>query len=282
MEFKLLSEVNYEIENGNYVNLPHDLLEKLNSASKELPYFFEICTQSFLRSYVGVKQFTSDKDTIQLPSWLSNNLGIDGNQIITTKLIENVPKGKYVKLRPESEDFFDIPDYESCLETKLSEFPLLYQGQIIQLDIFDKKYDIRVEEIDQDWENFNFEKGTNCLELNVIDVINTDINVDINNIFLRKKLEEQALAEQKRIEEERIRREKEMQERALQKAKLESKEEPKTVFQGEGRKLDGHGGNKLSEKEMREARMKFFRSKMNNTTTDLSKVDEKVDKNVDV
>ena len=58
------------------------------------------------------------------------NLGIDGNQILTIKLIENAPKGKYVKLRPESEDFFNIPDYESCLETKLSDFPLLYQSQI--------------------------------------------------------------------------------------------------------------------------------------------------------
>ena len=282
MEFKLLSEVNYEMENGNYVNLPHDLLEKLNSESKELPYFFEICTQSFLKSYVGVKQFTADKDTIQLPLWLSNSIGIEGNQIVTITLIENVPKGKYVKLRPESEDFFNVPDYESCLETKLSDFPLLYQSQIIQLDIFDKKYDIKVEEIEQDWEKFNFEKGTMSLELNVIDVINTDINVDINNMFLRKRLEEQALAEQKRIEEERIRREKEMQERVLQKAKQEKVEEPKKSFQGEGRRLEGYDNPRLSDQEVREARMRFFRNKMNNTTTDSPKVEKKLDKNVDV
>ena len=110
-------EVNYNIENGNVVNLPHDVLEKLNNKSKDLPYYFELCTQSFLKSYVRVLEFTADKDTIQLPLWLNEQLSIEENQIITAKLIENVPKRKYIKLRLESEDFFDILKYESCLET---------------------------------------------------------------------------------------------------------------------------------------------------------------------
>ena len=44
MNFKLLSEVNFDIENGNSVDLPHDVLEKLSSESKDLPYFFELKT----------------------------------------------------------------------------------------------------------------------------------------------------------------------------------------------------------------------------------------------
>ena len=103
-------------------------------------------------------------------------------------MIENVPKGKYVKLRPDSEDFFEIPEYESCLETKLSDFPLLYQGQKIEINLFDKNYLITVEEIEHDWENFDFEKGTSSLEKNVINVIDTDLAVDISNIFLKKRL----------------------------------------------------------------------------------------------
>ena len=266
MDFKLLSEVNYKIEHGNSVDLPHDVLEKLNSESKELPYFFEICTQSSLKSYVGVREFTADKDTIQIPLWLSNQLGLEGNQIINVTLLENVPKGKYIKLRPETEDFFEIPEYEACLETQLSKFPLLYQGQIIAVEIFDKSYDIKVEEIEHDWENFNFENGTSCLELNVINVINTDINVDINNIFLKKRLEEQ-----KRIEEERIAEEKRInEERKLQKAIVEAPVDttPKS-FQGKGNRLSDTSNNKISMADVRAARLRFYKNKEDNNDLDV-------------
>lgn len=270
MNFNLLSEVNYNIETGNSVNLPHDVLEKLSSESKELPYFFEICTQSSLKSYVGVREFTADKDTIQIPLWLTNQLGLEGNQIITVTLLENVPKGKYVKLRPETENFFDVPEYESCLETKLSKFPLLYQGQTIDVEIFDKNYSIKIEEIEHDWENFDFEKGTSSLELNVINVINTDINVDINNIFLRKKLEEQKkLEEIKRIEEERIakEREKQIRERELQTARVNLPEDNSSKsFQGEGNKLSDVSSNNMSKASVREARLKFYQK--DNKTND--------------
>ena len=70
-------QVNYNIENGNVVNLPDDVLEKLNNKSKDLPYYFELCTQLFLKSYVRVLEFTSDKDTIQLPLWLNEQLSIE-------------------------------------------------------------------------------------------------------------------------------------------------------------------------------------------------------------
>tara|TARA_A100001015_G_C14876343_1_gene666494 strand:- start:44 stop:850 length:807 start_codon:yes stop_codon:yes gene_type:complete len=255
MNFKLLSEVNYNIETGNSVNLPHDVLEKLSSESKELPYFFEICTQSSLKSYVGVREFTADKDTIQIPLWLTNQLGLEGNQIITVTLLENVPKGKYVKIRPETENFFDVPEYESCLETQLSKFPLLYQGQTIDVEIFDKNYSIKIEEIEHDWQKFDFEKGTSSLELNVINVINTDINVDINNIFLRKKLEEQKkLEEIKRIEEERIAKERELQTTLVD---LPVDNSSKS-FQGEGNKLSDISSNNMSKASVREARLKFY------------------------
>ena len=145
MSFNLLSEKNYNLTNGNNVNLPNSVLEEINNKGKEPPYFFEIKTESSLKSYVGVREFTSEKDTIQIPAWLSDQIGIDeGNQIIELNLIENVPKGDYIKLRPESEDFFDVPDYEACLETKLSDFPVLYQSQKLEIEIFDKKYLITV------------------------------------------------------------------------------------------------------------------------------------------
>lgn len=272
MEFKLLSEVNYNIENGNVVNLPHDILEKLNKKSKDLPYYFELCTQSFLKSYVGVLEFTADKDTIQLPLWLNEQLSIGENQIINVKLIENIPKGKYIKLRPESEDFFDIPEYESCLETQLSRFPVLYQSQNISINIFDKNYEIKVEEIDPDWENFDFEKNTECLELNVINVVNADINVDIHNKFLKKKLEE---IQKKEKEEEELRKQRlkelqELQQNQIKKAKIESEKKEESIFKGEGNRLSDTQ-TKMNPDELRLARLKYLESKKkkNNSSEDI-------------
>lgn len=259
MTFNLLSEINHTITEGNLVDLPPGILEELNNKNKELPYFFEIYTESQLRSFVGVRQFTSEKDTIEIPYWLSEQLGIsDGNQIIKIELMENVPKGKYIKLRPESEDFFDIPEYESCLETKLSYFPLLHQGQKIVINLFDKNYDITVEEIEHDWDDFDFELGTNSLEKNVINVIDTDLEVDINNQYLRKKLEEE-----KKIQEE-IEKQKKIQQellskRVLQKARIESKDEKPSVFNGVGKRLSEES---INPKDVKEARLKFLEKKM--------------------
>lgn len=262
MEFKLLSEINYDINGGNMIDLPHDVLEKLNSKKLSLPYFFEIKSQSSLMSYVGVREFTAEADTVKLPLWLNEQLGInDGNQIIEVKPIKNIPKGKYVKLKPNSEDFFQVPDYESCLETKLSDFPLLYQGQIIEIEIFDKKYLITIEEIEQDWEDFDFDSDLSSLELNVINVINVDLEVDINNVFLKKKLEEER---DKKAEEERKRKQEidifNFQNRELQKARItEETTKEKKPFDGNGNKLSEESNEGMSKEEIRKARLNFFK-----------------------
>lgn len=186
MEFNLLSEINnYNIE-SNMVDLPHNILEKLQNNNINPPYFFKIITQSNLESYVGVRQFTADINTIEIPYWLNNELLINNNEIIKINVLDNVPKGKYIKICPQTKDFFNIPEYRYCLEIKLSKFPILYQGQIILLSILDKNYKIKIEEIEVDWENFNFSKNCNCLSYNVIDIINTDLNVDIKNKFINE------------------------------------------------------------------------------------------------
>ena len=66
MELDLMTEIS-TIEEGNMVDLPQDILEKLNKKKIDPPYFFQISTRTGLKSYVGVRQFTSQKDTIEIP-----------------------------------------------------------------------------------------------------------------------------------------------------------------------------------------------------------------------
>lgn len=272
MDLNMLSEVS-NIEEGNMVDLPHDFLEKLNKNKLDPPYFFQITTQSKLKSFVGVRQFTSQKDTIEIPLWLCNQLGIFGNEIINVKLIKNIPKGKFIRIRPETEDFFDIPEYESCLETKLSLFPLLYQGMSIEISIMDKKYEIYVEDVDMDWENFDFTKDTDTLEMNVINVINSDVNVDIKNKFLEKKLKEEA--RQKKLEIERqkeLAKQRELEiAKQLELAKQKELAKANGPFIGEGRSLNDGNITPVPERsieDIRLARLKYLRKYQNKQDND--------------
>ena len=61
---------------------------------------------------------------------------------------------------------------------------LPYLKNMSHINILDKEYQIKIQDIDMDWEIFNFEDGAESLEFNVIDVINTDLNVDIKNKFI--------------------------------------------------------------------------------------------------
>ena len=244
MELQLLSETLDTNTNqcGNWVDLSHDLIEKMSNDNIEPPYFFEIITQSNLKSYVSVREFTADKDTIKIPEWLCDNLSIFGNEIITLKYINNVPKGKYIKLRPESKDFFDIPEYESCLEHKLSYYSLLYIGQQIEIEIFDNIYTIIVDEIEPDWDTVDFE--LNNINKNVINIIDVDISVDIQNKFLFDELKEK-----QKIEEEKKNKEKEDK-----KIKEEIEKERKQKEEEEKNKPVCH----LTNDEVRQARLKFY------------------------
>ena len=114
-----------------------------------------------------------------------------------------------------------------------------------------------------DWELFDFDKGTDSLELNVIDVINTDINVDIFNIFLKKRLEEEVIEKQKQQEIQDELAKQAQKERVLQKGKCDDvTEEVVSVFNSNGNKINNEDDNKkLSIDEVRLARLKFYNMK---------------------
>ena len=86
------------IKFGNFTCLPKSTVEKMINE--------KATWNSFSGSLTKL-----EKDLIEIPSWLADQLGIVGNQILQVKLINNVPKGKYIKLRPETEDFFEIPGF---------------------------------------------------------------------------------------------------------------------------------------------------------------------------
>lgn len=154
---------------SNYINLPARCLERLSNLHMSNTYFFELKSESKELVYVGVKEFISTDDCVEVPCWLSEHLQTDYANIT---LIKNIPKGEYIKIEPQEEEFFSLPDNDKLVEYELSKYCLLQLNQIIPLQIFDKVYKFKIIEIkDHD----------------IIDIVNIDLNVDFHNKFLKEE-----------------------------------------------------------------------------------------------
>jgi len=159
----------------NFVNLPNSILEKLSkNTNLIMPYYFEIITSYECSYYVGVKEFTSQDSTIEVPTWLAENLGED---YINIKLIKDIPKAKYIKIKPLSENFFDIPENDLALEKALSNYCILQSELIIQVVIFDVTYEIKILEI----------KNEDDILVDFAQIINVDLDVEFVNNFTKKE-----------------------------------------------------------------------------------------------
>ena len=177
---------------SNYVNLPTGLLDRILKLKHfEQQYFFELKTSNDSLFYVGVKEFTNEAGCIETPSWLSEIMKED---YVNITLLRNVPKGDYIKIEPQSREFFKIPDNDKILETELAKYCLLSINQIISIKIFDEIHKLKIIEI----------KAKDNINSNLIDIVNINLNVDFENKFIKedeenKKKEDE---ENKKKEEE--------------------------------------------------------------------------------
>lgn len=158
----------------NYAKLPSSILSKITDTNIKSPYYFVIINKLGLYEYIGVKEFTAEEGTIELPMWITEYLSTD---FVNLKLLKNIPKGKNVVFEPQSPDFFEIPDNDKFLESALSNYCLLRKNQIIDIMIMAEIYKFKVVD-------FTTDKPINKLTRDdIIDIINIDINVDFINKF---------------------------------------------------------------------------------------------------
>lgn len=206
MFFSLCCKINYEPLEGNIIDLPSSILGTLINEEKTFPYFFRMVTECGMETYVGVREFTSENEEFVISYILAESLCLTENQIVDFYLLENVLKGKFIKLEPLERNFFDLPNYEDILEDKLSKYPILSQNQIIVLNVFDTNYSFKILTVDQNWDGVNLEEDN--FEYDCIDIIDTDIEVDIYNRFLEEEYYE-------RLRQEALEKEREENERTM-------------------------------------------------------------------
>lgn len=239
---------------SNYINLPPTALDRLSKLHTNGTYFFEIKGYNEKISYVGVKEFISEEECVEVPSWMAQSMGMDYVNVV---LMKDIPKGDYVKIEPLSEEFFNLPDNDKIMEELLSNYCLLTLNQIICIKIFDEIYNFKILEI----------KSFDQEYVDVIDITNIDLKVDFYNRFLEEREERKQKEEEEiriKVEEEREKQKIEASRKFMEEEENDRQEKlkkEKDSFKKEQDSLkNAHvlGGQYIHPNKLREERLKYY------------------------
>ena len=174
MEQQLLA-IGYD-EESNWIKLPQNILEDLIDKKIEFPFYFSVESSLNIINYFGVKEFTADDSVVLIPNKSLNNMCISGSDIVTVKLLEQIPKGYFINIEPLDKEIFDIPDLDLFLESVFSKYCLLWTNQIIEINWLDNIYSILIKEVKTE-PDFDY-------ETNIIEITNIDIKIELTNNFI--------------------------------------------------------------------------------------------------
>lgn len=128
------------------------------------PYLFRIKPHgSESVTHAGVLEFIADEGNVHLPAWMMRQLGLsEGDPIHLTGT--TLPKGKFVKIQPQTTDFLEISDPKAVLEQAFRNFSCLTKGDIVEISYNCLTFEILIMETVPDAEG--------------ILIIDTDLEVD--------------------------------------------------------------------------------------------------------
>lgn len=145
--------------------LADDPTKNTDALDLESPWTFELINplNPQLRTHAGVLEFTADEGVVYLPRWMMKRLNLnegDGIRLYGTRL----PKGKFVKLQPQSVTFLELSDPKAVLEQAMRAYTVISPGDIIEIHYNMMTFELLVMEVQPDAAG--------------ISVLNTDLEVD--------------------------------------------------------------------------------------------------------
>lgn len=151
---------------GGKIIMPPSALAHLTNLEIESPWFFELRTtgaSEARRTHAGVLEFIADEGNVHLPAWMMRTLGLsEGDPIRLTGA--TLPKGKMVKIQPQTVDFLEISDPKAVLEQAFRNFSALTPGDIVEISYNCLTFEILIMEITPSADG--------------ISIIETDLEVD--------------------------------------------------------------------------------------------------------
>lgn len=153
-----------QVEEGDKIIMPTSCLEALARLRISYPMLFEVTNEMAggRRTHCGVLEFIAPEGVIYLPHWMMSNLFLEPGDKVTIKSV-SLPKGTFVKFRPQTKDFLDISNPKATLENKLRGFSALTTGDTIVIRHASKQYALDIMEV---------KPGE------AMTIIETDVNVD--------------------------------------------------------------------------------------------------------
>lgn len=145
------------VQTGDKMSLPRNFWTAIQSSNAEVPWLFEVSRvdgvtgprvifppgqedPGVVKCVGGAIDFRSPPNYIFLPKWMMQALALRPRDVVDVKLIQTVPAGSAIKLRPHSSEFLKIANHQAVLETELKHYSSLTKGSTIPFDYLGKRY----------------------------------------------------------------------------------------------------------------------------------------------
>lgn len=123
-------------------------------------------TSKNITTHCGVLEFSAEEGRMYIPFWMQQHLQLKPGEIVVVKNA-TLPKGTYVKIRPQQKAFIEITDPKAVLENKLRNFSALTKGDTIIINYNNTDYCIDIIDV-----------AANNQPVNAISIVETDVQVE--------------------------------------------------------------------------------------------------------
>ena len=155
-----------EVSYGGKIIMPQSALATITDLELEPPFTFELRSSSAAdarRTHGGVVEFIADEGMVYLPAWMMRMLALEEGSPIYIKGTQ-LPRGRFVKIQPQTTDFLEISDPKAVLEQALRNYPTLTPGDIIEISYNCLTFEILIMQVEPDAQG--------------ISIVETDLEVD--------------------------------------------------------------------------------------------------------
>lgn len=145
------------VQTGDKMSLPRNFWTAIQATNAEVPWLFEVSRVEGVtgprvvfppgqedpgidKCVGGAIDFRSPPNYVFLPKWMMQALALRPRDVVDVKLIQTVPAGSAIKLRPHSSEFVKIANHQAVLETELKHYSSLTRGSTIPFDYLGKRY----------------------------------------------------------------------------------------------------------------------------------------------
>jgi len=157
-----LLHVQADLDKGDKIILPPSALDTLARLAVSYPMQFQVTSGAGMTTHVGVLEFVAEEGRAYFPYWLLTSLAVSEGDMVTLRNAV-LPRGTYVKFRPQSSDFLSISNPKAVLEASLRAFSCLSRGDSVAIAYNNKTYWIDVLDV---------KPG------DAISIVEADVNVD--------------------------------------------------------------------------------------------------------